>query len=154
MSIVQLANEYEVNSDILFAYQGEMLNSVNMGGTLIPLCFYKPGDTMSKLSVDVLKRSDDYTIMFEYRADLYLPETIECFARLYLRILEGMLSGAVLGEIELCGEEERAFYQRVNDDFVDFDHDLTVVDLFRKSLSPACLRSTGSLTPTAPRNAP
>ncbi len=135
VSIVQLAGEYEVNSDILFAYQGEMLNGVDFGGTRISLNKHRPVDSMSKLSVDILKRSDDYSIVFEYRADLYLPETIEGFARLYLNILEGMLSCSVLGEIDLVGEEEKAFYRRVNDNQVEFDRSLTMVDLFRRSVS-------------------
>lgn len=71
VSIVTLANEYEVSSDILFVYQGEMLNGIEFGSSFIPFRVHRTGDAMSKLSLDVLKRPDDYTLSFEYRADLY-----------------------------------------------------------------------------------
>ncbi|MBR3539688.1 MAG: amino acid adenylation domain-containing protein, partial [Eubacterium sp.] len=132
VSIVQLANEYEVDSDILFAYQGEMLNGVDFNGAFIPFNIHKTGDVMSKLSLDVFKQSDDYILSFEYRKDLYLPETVEHFPQLYLRILEGMLSDTSLGEISFIGEQEKDFYRRVNDNRVDFDRGLTVVEMFRR----------------------
>ncbi len=132
VSIVQLAGEYEVNSDIIFVYQGEMLNGTEFDGSFIPYRIHKSGDAMSKLSLDVLKRGDDYTLSFEYRADLYLPETIENFARLYINILSGMLSQEALREITFCTEREKAFYRAANDNSLVFDRTLTMVDLFRK----------------------
>ncbi|MBR1483615.1 MAG: amino acid adenylation domain-containing protein [Ruminococcus sp.] len=132
VSIVQLAGEYEVNSDIIFVYQGEMLNGTEFDGRFIPYHIHKSGDAMSKLSLDVLKRENDYTLSFEYRADLYLAETIENFAQLYINILKGMLSRETLNEIVFCDEREKAFYRAVNDNSLVFDRSLTIVDLFRK----------------------
>lgn len=133
VNIVQLAGEYEVNSDIIFVYQGEMLNGTEFDGEFIPYNIHKSGDAMSKLSLDVLKREDDYTLSFEYRADLYLPETIENFAQLYINIIKGMLSCEQLSEITFCTEREKAFYRAANDNSLTFDRTLTMVDLFRKN---------------------
>lgn len=132
VSIVQLANEYEVNSDIIFVYQGEMLNGVEFDGRYIPYNIHKSGDAMSKLSLDVLKRADDYTLSFEYRADLYLVETIKNFARLYTNIIKGLLECDALSDIIFCGEREKEFYRFANDNKVEFDRSLTLVDLFRR----------------------
>ena len=55
VSIVQLANEYEVNSDILFVYQGEMFSGVDFGAKTVRSRLHRTGDAMSKLSVDVFK---------------------------------------------------------------------------------------------------
>ena len=132
VSIVQLASEYEVNSDIIFAYQGEMLNGTEFEGEFIPYHIHKSGDAMSRLSLDVLKRSGDYTLSFEYRADLYLAKTIENFARLYIHILSGMLTCERLDELVFCTECEKAFYRASNDNTLVFDRSLTMVDLFRK----------------------
>ena len=132
VSIVQLANEYEVNSDIIFVYQGEMLNGTEFDGKFIPYHIHKSGDAMSKLSLDVLKREDDYTLSFEYRTDLYLAETMENFAQLYINIIKGMLFCERLNELVFCGEREKAFYRAANDNALTFDRSLTMVDLFRK----------------------
>lgn len=132
VSIVQLAGEYEVNSDIIFVYQGEMLNGTQFDDTFIPYHIHKSGDAMSKLSLDVLKQSDDYTLSFEYRTDLYLKETIENFAHLYINIISGMLSEERLSSLVFCKEREKAFYRASNDNALLFDRTLTMVDLFRK----------------------
>lgn len=134
VSIVQLANEYEVNSDIIFVYQGEMLNGVSLGGGFIPYHIHKSGDAMSKLSLDVLKRENDYTLSFEYRADLYLKETIENFAHLYINIIEGLLNCEKLSQITFCNERELEFYRAANDNRLEFDRSLTLIDLFRRQV--------------------
>lgn len=134
VSIVTLANEYEVSSDILFVYQGEMLNGVEFGSSFIPFRVHKTGDAMSKLSLDVLKRPDDYTLSFEYRADLYLDETIKNFIQLYINIIKGLLECERLRDIVFCTEREKAFYRSANDNKVEFDRSLTIVDLFREQV--------------------
>lgn len=132
VSIVQLANEYEVNSDIIFVYQGEMLNGVTINDSFVPYHIHKSGDAMSKLSLDVLKRENDYTLSFEYRTDLYLKETIENFAHLYMSIVEGLLECASLDQITFCKDREKAFYREANDNRLEFDRSLTLIDLFRE----------------------
>ena len=134
VSIVQLANEYEVNSDIIFVYQGEMLNGVTINGSFVPYHIHKSGDAMSKLSLDVLKREDDYTLSFEYRTDLYLEETIENFAHLYMNIVEGLLGCEALNNITFCKDREKEFYRAANDNRLEFDRSLTLVDLFREQV--------------------
>ncbi len=134
VSIVQLANEYEVNSDILFVYQGEMFGSVDIGGNTVTRRLHKTGDAMAKLSLDVFKQGGDYTLSFEYRKDLYLDETIENFAHLYINIVKGLTECDRLCEIALCGEREKQFYRSANDNKVVFDRSLTFVDLFRRQV--------------------
>ncbi|MBO5575368.1 MAG: amino acid adenylation domain-containing protein [Ruminococcus sp.] len=132
VSIVQLAGEYDVNSDILFVYQGEMFAGVDFGGKTITRRMHKTGDAMAKLSLDVFKLGGNYTLSFEYRKDLYLEQTIDNFARMYINIIKGMTECGRLCEIALCSEREKEFYRRANDNKVSFDRSLTLVDLFRK----------------------
>jgi non-ribosomal peptide synthetase component F len=134
VSIVQLAGEYNVNSDILFVYQGEMFSGVDFGGKTITRRMHKTGDAMAKLSLDVFKQEGSYTLSFEYRKDLYLKQTIDNFAHMYINIVKGLTECDRLCDIALCGEREREFYRRVNDNEVVFDRSLTLVDLFRKQV--------------------
>ena len=134
VSIVQLAGEYNVNSDILFVYQGEMFSGVDFCGKTITRRMHKTGDAMAKLSLDVFKQEGSYTLSFEYRKDLYLKQTIENFAHMYINIVKGLTECDRLCDIALCGEREREFYRRVNDNEVVFDRSLTLVDLFRKQV--------------------
>lgn len=135
VSIVGLAGEYNVNADILFVYQGEMFAGVDFGTKTITRRMHKTGDAMAKLSLDVFKQGGSYTLSFEYRKDLYLEQTIDNFAHMYINIVKGLTECDKLCEIALCGEHEREFYRRVNDNEVVFDRGLTVVDLFRRQVS-------------------
>ena len=135
VSIVQLAGEYNVSSDILFVYQGEMFAGVDIGGKTITRRMHKTGDAMAKLSLDVFKQCGSYTLSFEYRKDLYLEQTIDNFAHMYINIVKGLTECSKLCEIALCGEREKEFYRRANDNKVDFDRSLTIVDLFRRQVS-------------------
>ncbi|MBP3793959.1 MAG: amino acid adenylation domain-containing protein [Ruminococcus sp.] len=134
VSIVQLAGEYNVNSDILFVYQGEMFSGVDFCGKTITRRMHKTGDAMAKLSLDVFKQEGSYMLSFEYRKDLYLEQTIDNFAHMYINIVKGLTECDRLCDIALCGEREREFYRRVNDNEVVFDRSLTLVDLFRKQV--------------------
>ena len=134
VSIVQLANEYNVNSDILFAYQGEMFSGISIGGKTLERRIHKTGDAMAKLSLDVFKQDGSYTLSFEYRKDLYLEETIDNFAHLYINIVKGLTECGRLCEIALCGEKEREFYRIANNNSVEFDRTLTLTQLFRQQV--------------------
>ena len=134
ISIVQLANDHDVNSDILFVYQGEMFSGVEFDGNIIQNQIHKTGDAMSKLSLDVFKCADDYTLSFEYRKDLYLEETIINFVHLYINILKGLTECTKLSDIALCDEREKEFYRNANNNKVEFDRKLTLTDLFAEQV--------------------
>lgn len=131
-SFVELASDYGVKSDIIFVYQGDTLNGITLGGRFVPMQIHKMGDSMANLSLDVLKRDDDYTLSFEYRSGLYTPRTIQQFAKLLVSAVKGFLAGGLLKDIPLCGEDDLAAYKSFNENTVAVDRGLTLVDLFRK----------------------
>lgn len=133
-SLVQMASEYNINADIIFVYQGEMLNGVNINGEFIPMQIHKTGYNMANLSLDVLKKQDDYTLVFEYRSDYYLDDTINNFINMFTNIVKGLLECEKLKDITLCKEKEFEFYEKANDNTVEFDRNLTMVDLFREQV--------------------
>lgn len=108
------------------------MNGITLGGRFVPMQIHKMGDSMANLSLDVLKRDDDYTLSFEYRSDLYTPRTIQQFAKLLVSAVKGFLAGGLLKDIPLCGEDDLAAYKSFNENTVAVDRGLTLVDLFRK----------------------
>ena len=133
-SIVELAPEYEVNADILFVYQGSLVQSVQMGENILPIHKHRETDSATKLSLDVFRTENDYILDFEYRGDLYLDQTIASFAELYIRILQGFMHSEQLKGISFVNDKVKTFYQTANDNSLSFDRSLTVVDLFRKQV--------------------
>lgn len=129
-SFVQIAADYGIKSDIIFVYQGDTLNGVTLDGRFIPMQLHKGTDSMANLSLDVLKRESDYTLMFEYRGSLYSEQTVKQFAKLMISVLRGLLSCDRLKDIPLCSEEDIAAYHKFNENTVQFDQNLTMAGLF------------------------
>ena len=55
ISFGELAREYGIASDILFVYQGEMLNGLSLGGRRYPADPVPPKDVQADISVMVMK---------------------------------------------------------------------------------------------------
>ena len=131
----ELLSEYHIHPKYIFVYQGEMLSGVQLDGRYIPLEFYKAEDVMNDLTLHVLKQpGGDYVLRFEYDASLYCRDTVERFARLYSRIVSGLLSDSALSEIPLVGAEDIAEQEVHNATGRDYEI-ADIVTLFRKAVS-------------------
>lgn len=104
-----LLGEYHIRPEYTFVYQGDMLSGVTMDGRHIPLELYKSEDVMDNLTLHVLKQpGGGFLLRFEYGAGLYTKDTVERIARLYARLVSGLLGDARLCEMPLVGAEEIA----------------------------------------------
>lgn len=102
-----LLGEYHIKPEYTFVYQGDMLSGVTMDGRYIPLELYKSEDVMDNLTLHVLKQpGGSFLLRFEYGAGLYTEDTVKRIARLYARLVSGLLGDARLCEIPLIGAEE------------------------------------------------
>jgi len=136
-SFVDLAAQYGVTSDILYVYQGELIQAIHLAGGQAFMERPEAPGSVAKFSLDVYKYADDFELIFEYRRDLYDDATIENFSRLMLMVLKGLLADGPLGAIPLATEEDLALWRRFNDNAVTFDRSLTMVDLFRRQFAAA-----------------
>ena len=101
ISFAELARDYGIASDILFVYQGEMLNGLTFAGEKYPAKPIPAGDVQANISVMVMKNQEGYEISLEYRTDLYREETARGLLRMMQQTLQGMLSCLTLKEIAL-----------------------------------------------------
>ncbi|WP_146040641.1 non-ribosomal peptide synthetase, partial [Raoultibacter timonensis] len=135
-SFVELAARHNVRSDVMFVYQGDMLSGIDLDGRFVAMRRAPHEDAMATIALSVSKGSEGYELSFEYRADRYTRDTIERFGALMVRIVEGLLEDQNLSEIELCSREELDRLRALDRTGVpDYDHNLTVVDLFRAQVA-------------------
>ena len=131
-SFVELAARYGIRSDVMFVYQGDMLSGMHIDGHFAGMQRAPHEDAMANIALSVYKSSAGFELSFEYRADRYTQDTIERFGGLLTRIVSGLLESQKLSDIVLCTPEELAWYKAFDrEGTVDYDHELTVVDLFR-----------------------
>ncbi len=131
-SFIKLAAEYGVTSDILFAYQGELFNSVSFLGKQFELESIKSGENLTNLTLELFKKGDEYELWFEYNTENYLPSTIESFGRLYTQVLQGFLLCNKLKDLPLCGSQDLSILKQFNSNDLPINQNLTVVDLLRE----------------------
>lgn len=131
ISFAELAKDYGIASDILFVYQGEMLQGLSLEGRQYVAAPLATGDVQADVSVMVMKQAGGYEISLEYRTDLYRQETARGLLNMLLQVLKGMLASENLGQISLASELDIQILDRFNETEVSYDRSKTVIDLFR-----------------------
>ena len=114
-SFAEAARDFDVNADVLFAYQGNSFTGFTLAGQRATEIPQPLEDAKTALSVDVWKKDGAYTVAFEYRRDMYVEGQMRWMADAYDMILCGLMAGERLGDIPLLSDEARAFLDAVND---------------------------------------
>lgn len=137
ISFAELARDYGIASDILFVYQGEMLQGLSLNGGRYAAEPLATGDVQADISVMVMKHGGGYEVSMEYRTDLYREETARGLLNMLSQVLKGMLICESLGQIALASELDIQILDRFNETEVSYDGSKTVIDLFREQAKKA-----------------
>ena len=114
-SFAEASRAYGVNSDVLFAYQGDEFVAHTFAGKPAEFLETKLESAKSPLNVDVLRDGDGYMVSIEYRKDMYAQGSICWMADAYTRIMQGMLAAQTLGDIDPASEDARIYMEEIND---------------------------------------
>ncbi len=106
-SFAEVSHDFGVKPDIMFAYQGDGFLPDHLGDKKIELIPLIGEDAKAPFSVDCLLKEEGYLLNFEVPENLYLPETLKGFGKLFDLIAQGFLSDGVLGDIALVDEEDK-----------------------------------------------
>ena len=113
-SFAEASRAYGITSDILFAYQGDEFTANTFAGKPAHFLDTKLESAKSPLNVDVQRDADSFTVTFEYRRDLYTPDSIYWMADSYRQILLGLLNAKTLGDIHLASEAALSYLEEIN----------------------------------------
>ncbi|MBP5159640.1 MAG: amino acid adenylation domain-containing protein [Lachnospiraceae bacterium] len=114
-SFAEVVRDFDVNADVLFAYQGDSFTGFTVAGMKATEITRPLGDAKEPLNVDVWKKNGGYVAGFEYRTDMYAERQMRWMADSYGMILKGLMTGETLGGISLLSGEAAAFLNTVND---------------------------------------
>ncbi len=128
-----LANEYNIDAEILFQYQPDWFNE-NRNDDLDNEDLIKDSDDLiCDLNVDVNQKGDNYTINIVY-SDKYCEKTISKIIKTYKLILSQIINVNNLSDINYITEEDLELL----DDNNKTEHDLKyndILDAFNDNLS-------------------
>ncbi len=130
----ELAAETGITSNLMFVYQGDVLNVDGFAGEDIERIPLMDNATAENLAIQMFKQGGLYNVRAEYRSDLYSEELIRIFLRSFENVLKKLLSAETVGEVSLAGYEEIEQLRKWNETEVPYDKTATVVSLFRQSV--------------------
>ena len=104
-SFAEASHDFGVKSDVMFAYQGDGFLPDSIGGKPAKMVTLLGDEAKAPFSVDCLLGQDGYRLHFEYPANMYREETMECFGDLFDCVVDSFLTQGTLGEIVLCSDE-------------------------------------------------
>lgn len=109
ISFGELVSAYDVNTDVSFVYQSDMLSAAEMPDV---------GESVSAVDVMMFRDGTGYRALFRYDRNRYTKDYIESLTETYMRIISGMLSNAKLADIRLTSNKtEKAFREMNKTDF-------------------------------------
>lgn len=132
-SFAELAAATGINSDIIFAYQGDYLSKESLLGGLseeVPL----PGNaTGAPLDFQVFIKEGKLVLHVEYMANRYSDVFIKGMSESYAAILKSMTCCDLMGEVAITTPEQLAQLDDFNHTEAAYDHTQTVVSLFESA---------------------
>ena len=103
-SFAEASHDFGVKADVMFAYQGDGFLPNSIGGLEAENIHLNGDEVKALFSVDCVEDPEAFRLHFEYPSNLYLPETMIYFARLFDQVAAGFANGGLLKEIRLIDE--------------------------------------------------
>jgi len=129
ISFVDLANEYELNDDIQFAYQKGIRNlSLIKGYDNEPtMIFEDDWIPSSSIMIEVMDKNSsngEYELHITYRTDVFSEGLAKSVCSMYIKIAQEMLIKEHVNDIELMDDESLKMIDEFNQ--TDIEQDLSV----------------------------
>ena len=131
-SFAEAAAHLGINSDVLFAYQGDYLTLGTVCGQPYQVVALEKNATGSPLDVQLFSTADGLSLHVEYQKNLYSDALIGELMRCYASVLRSMLTVERLSDVELLGADQVQRLDGFNDTDVAYDDTQTIVSLFRR----------------------
>ena len=127
----ELVAETGMTSNLLFVYQGDVLNVGGFAGGDVERIPVMENATGEQLAIQMYKKDGLYNVRAEYRSDLYSEEFIGEILNAFENVLKNMLVAEAVGEVSLTGYDEIERIREWNKTETDYDRTQTVVSLFK-----------------------
>lgn len=120
-SFSQLSQEYGVNSDLIFVYQGENFQLDKFGDETV-ICESLPLDVAkTPISLNVAISGGKLQYVMEYRDDMYSVELIENMLDCYEQIVKNLLHKKTIKELSLLSDKAKTRLESFNQTSVEVE---------------------------------
>ncbi len=149
-SFGDVASDYNLKADVIFAYQGDNFNFEEIGGLKVTPILMESETPKSDFGLDIFLENGKYRAHFEWDEAVYNDETINSFKRLFELVLNELLAKKNVEDINCLPKYDEDLYVKFNQTEVKIP-DITVNQLLEKVASEkpnkvAVVAKNGKLT--------
>lgn len=129
-SFSDIANDYDISADVMFAYQGDDFSFKEIGGYPVSSILLESDTVKTPFGLDIFLEDGIFRAHYEYDVSMYNLMTIQSFNRLFELVLNELLSKTYIKDISLLPEEDEKIYEKMNATEVEIPNNITVNQLF------------------------
>ena len=118
-SFGDIANDYNLKADVIFAYQGDNFNFDEIGGHKVTPILLESETPKSDLGLDIFLENNKFRAHFEWDEAVYNDDTIASFNRLYELVLNELLAKKNIKDINCLPKFDEDLYAKINNTHVD-----------------------------------
>ena len=131
-SYTDLLHETSISSNIMFVYQAELFDNLNLDGKPVTRRRINNSTTSEDINIKLMIVDGKYTVRVEYDQNRYTDEMIAQHLESYDVILKEMLIREKVCEIGMTSPAQLEQLDQFNQTDTDLDMSETIVSLFRK----------------------
>ncbi len=113
-SFAEISREFDLTSDIMFVYQGDILQTQTVGGREVSVIPLPLKGLKSAFSVEIHRRNGGYLFQIEYDGSRYSEEYVSLFADTFCKAAQEMLECNRFEDVSLLTDRSRAILARMN----------------------------------------
>ena len=130
-SFAEISRAYDIKADIMFVYQGNILNCDSLAGEKTDMQVLSLDTAKAPITVHILSRNNKIVFKCEYRSDMYEQSTIIGMAQCFSTVAREFLSKTYLKEVTLLSAESQKLLDKFNNTKRDYEK-TDIVTLFRR----------------------
>lgn len=130
-SYADICADLQIKPQVLFSYQGDMMQKVNFCGGEVIMDLVPSNDAKENILFEINRLHGKFIATVEYRTDLYTEESMRVLARCYEKTVTEFLTKQNLSDIDIIDNEQLSLLDSFNNTEKDYEK-TDIVTLFRR----------------------
>ncbi|MBR6889323.1 MAG: AMP-binding protein, partial [Selenomonadaceae bacterium] len=114
-SFAEISREYGINADVMFAYQGEDTDAIEIAGELAGEMPLELDKTKSLFGLDIFIKGGAFCFDTEYQSDYYSAATVKNFVECLAQVAREFLTRENLSDVDILSVAELEKLQVIHD---------------------------------------
>lgn len=130
-SYADICADLQIMPPTLFAYQGDSFRNINLCGQDVYMEILDAPDAKANITAEITRYKGEFSMKFEYRADLYEEKSVINFLKSYEKAVTEFLNKENINDIDITDDEQLQLLESFTK--TEKDYEITdVVTLFRR----------------------